>query len=60
MFGEHLLSEVVRVYPDTGLEARIERGILRAEPRLPTGCISQRYFSLLSEAADESPGRPSA
>jgi hypothetical protein len=39
VLGEHLLGEVIRVYPETGLKARIQRGVLRAEPRLPTGCI---------------------
>jgi len=48
MFGEHLLSEVVRVYPDTRLKARIERRVLRAKPRLPTGCISHPRFSFYS------------
>ena len=40
VLGEHLLGEVASVYPDTGLKAWIQRGILRAEPRLPMGCIS--------------------
>ena len=55
VLGEQLLGEFVRVYPDTGLKARIQRGVLRTEPRLTTRCISQPAAPSINHA-EWSPG----
>jgi hypothetical protein len=56
VLGEQLLGEVIRVFPDTRLKTWIQRGVLRAEPRLPTWCVRHPRLRSVTSAAS-SPGR---
>ena len=46
VLGEHLLGEIIRVFPAPRLKTWIEGGILWAEPRLPAGCVRHARIPL--------------